>query len=166
MKSIHLFEWPSRHNVHLALPIMLVLSFLLHAACMFIFHATFPRSEGSRERSATVYIFCRALRKRPRSLRCWRRQTQHCSLPQRFLDATFRSFLRPPTLRASTKKFLCSRPCRLRLPRNFFRLLSERRGLPWQLRCEGAAVPGATCSYRGAVRWRLGSARLDSPAEL
>jgi hypothetical protein len=52
---ILLFEWPSRHNVHLALPIMLVLSFFLHAACMFIFHATFPRSEGSRERSATVY---------------------------------------------------------------------------------------------------------------
>ena len=52
---IHLFEWPSRHNVHLALPIMLVLSFFLHAACMFIFHATFPRSEGSRERSAAVY---------------------------------------------------------------------------------------------------------------
>ena len=52
---IHLFEWPSRHNVHLALPIMLVLSFFLHAACMFIFHATFPRSEGSRERSVAVY---------------------------------------------------------------------------------------------------------------
>ena len=52
---IHLFEWPSRHNVHLALPIMLVLSFFLHAACMFIFQATFPRSEGSRERSAAVY---------------------------------------------------------------------------------------------------------------
>jgi hypothetical protein len=52
---IHLFEWPSRHNVHLALPIMLVLSFFLHAVCMFIFHATFPRSEGSRERSVAVY---------------------------------------------------------------------------------------------------------------
>jgi len=33
---------------------MLVLSFLLHAACMFIFHATFPRSIGSPERSAAV----------------------------------------------------------------------------------------------------------------
>lgn len=52
---IHLFEWPSRHNVHLALPVMLVLSFLLHAACVLIFQATFPRSQGSRERSATVY---------------------------------------------------------------------------------------------------------------
>jgi hypothetical protein len=34
---------------------MLVLSFFLHAGCLFIFHATFPSSEASRERSATVY---------------------------------------------------------------------------------------------------------------
>ena len=52
---IHLFEWPSRHNVHLVLPIMLVVSFLLHAASLFIFQSTFPRSEGSRERSAMIY---------------------------------------------------------------------------------------------------------------
>ncbi|MGA7392456.1 MAG: hypothetical protein WBL40_18735 [Terrimicrobiaceae bacterium] len=52
---IHLFEWPSRHNVHLVLPIMLVVSFLLHAASLFIFQATVPRSEGSRERSAMIY---------------------------------------------------------------------------------------------------------------
>jgi hypothetical protein len=52
---IHLFEWPSRHNVHLMLPIMLILSFLLHAASLFVFQATFPRSEGSRERSAMIY---------------------------------------------------------------------------------------------------------------
>jgi hypothetical protein len=51
----HLFEWPSRHNVHLMLPIMLVVSFFLHAACLFLFQATFPTSEGSRERSAIVY---------------------------------------------------------------------------------------------------------------
>jgi outer membrane biosynthesis protein TonB len=51
---IHLFEWPSRHNVHLALPIMLVLSFLLHAGSLFLFHATFPRSGGSPEQSAAV----------------------------------------------------------------------------------------------------------------
>lgn len=56
---IHLFEWPSRHNVHLALPIMLVLSFFLHAACMFIFRATFARTEGSRERSVVVYHLLR-----------------------------------------------------------------------------------------------------------
>lgn len=52
---IHLFEWPSRHNVHLVLPIMLLVSFLLHAASLFIFQATFPRSEGSRERFAVAY---------------------------------------------------------------------------------------------------------------
>jgi outer membrane biosynthesis protein TonB len=52
---IHLFEWPSRHNVHLVLPIMLFVSFLLHAASLFIFQATFPSSQGSRERSAVVY---------------------------------------------------------------------------------------------------------------
>lgn len=52
---IHLFEWPSRHNVHLVLPLMLVASFLLHAASLFVFQATVPRSEGSRERSAVIY---------------------------------------------------------------------------------------------------------------
>ncbi|HEY5813222.1 MAG TPA: hypothetical protein VIT23_11295 [Terrimicrobiaceae bacterium] len=51
---IHLFEWPSRHNVHLALPAMLILSFLLHAACLFLFHASFPRSGGSPERFVAV----------------------------------------------------------------------------------------------------------------
>lgn len=51
---IHLFEWPSRHNVHLALPVMLVLSFLLHVGSLFLFHATFPRSDGSPERHASV----------------------------------------------------------------------------------------------------------------
>jgi hypothetical protein len=51
---IHLFEWPSRHNVHLALPFMLVVSFLLHAGSLFLFHATFPRSDGSPERAASV----------------------------------------------------------------------------------------------------------------
>jgi hypothetical protein len=51
---IHLFEWPSRHNVHLALPLMLMLSFALHAASMFLFRATFPRSNGSSERIASV----------------------------------------------------------------------------------------------------------------
>lgn len=50
----HLFEWPSRHNVHLALPAMLVLSFLLHVGSLFLFHATFPRSGGSPERAAAV----------------------------------------------------------------------------------------------------------------
>jgi hypothetical protein len=50
----HLFEWPSRHNVHLALPLMLILSFLLHAASMFLFHAAVPRAGGTSERAASV----------------------------------------------------------------------------------------------------------------
>ena len=77
---IHLFEWPSRHNVHLALPIMLVLSFSLHAACMFIFHATFPRF---RRQSPSAFrcqsiTFCQARRKRRSSRRCWPRRIRHC----------------------------------------------------------------------------------------
>ena len=51
---IHLFEWPSRHNVHLALPLMLVFSFALHAASLFFFHTTFPRSNGTAERIASI----------------------------------------------------------------------------------------------------------------
>ena len=43
---IHLFEWPSRHNVHLALPIMLVLSFLLHAASLFHLSGDFSAFGG------------------------------------------------------------------------------------------------------------------------
>ena len=50
---IHLFEWPSRHNVHLALPLMLVLSFALHAASMFLFHTSLPAFE--RQRGANCY---------------------------------------------------------------------------------------------------------------
>ena len=51
---IHLFEWPSRHNVHLTLPLMLMLSFVLHATSMFLFQASFPRANGSAERIASV----------------------------------------------------------------------------------------------------------------
>lgn len=52
----HLFEWPSRHHVHLALPLMLLLSFALHAACVFVFQVAYPRSHASRERPAQVYF--------------------------------------------------------------------------------------------------------------
>ncbi|MFZ4681631.1 MAG: hypothetical protein ACOYMS_03940 [Terrimicrobiaceae bacterium] len=54
--DLHLFDWPSRHNVHLTLPLMLVLSFLLHAACAAVFQVAYPRSKASPERSATVYF--------------------------------------------------------------------------------------------------------------
>lgn len=52
----HLFDWPSRHNVHLALPLMLVFSFLLHAASAVIFQVTYPRSRPSPERPARVFF--------------------------------------------------------------------------------------------------------------
>jgi hypothetical protein len=54
--DLHLFDWPSRHNVHLTLPLMLVLSFVLHAACAAVFQVAYPRSQASPERSAEVYF--------------------------------------------------------------------------------------------------------------
>lgn len=53
---LHLFAWPSRHNVHLALPIFLVVSFLLHVAGIAIFQVSYPRSNAGGERSAEVYF--------------------------------------------------------------------------------------------------------------
>jgi len=54
--DLHLFDWPSRHNVHLALPLMLLLSFVLHAACVVVFQVDYPRSRASPERSAEVFF--------------------------------------------------------------------------------------------------------------
>lgn len=51
---IHLFEWPSRHNVHLALPLMIVLSLILHTACVLVFQVAYPRPHRSPQRSAEV----------------------------------------------------------------------------------------------------------------
>jgi len=53
---IHLFDWPSRHNVHLALPLLLLLSFVLHASCVVIFQIYYPRSQTPPFRSAQVYF--------------------------------------------------------------------------------------------------------------
>ncbi|MEI6340005.1 MAG: hypothetical protein WCQ57_15720, partial [Verrucomicrobiota bacterium] len=55
---LHLFDWPSRHNVHLALPLMLVLSFVLHAACVVVFQVDYPRTHASPEHSAEVFFLC------------------------------------------------------------------------------------------------------------
>jgi hypothetical protein len=52
---IHLFDWPSRHNVHLALPLLLFLSFVLHASCVLIFQIYYPRAQAPALRSAQVY---------------------------------------------------------------------------------------------------------------
>lgn len=53
---LHLFDWPSRHNVHLALPLLLLLSFVLHASCVLIFQIYYPRSQAPALRSAQVYF--------------------------------------------------------------------------------------------------------------
>lgn len=55
MKLDHLFDWPSRHDVHLALPIMLVVSVGLHVAGIFVFQVVHPRARVGPERSAEVY---------------------------------------------------------------------------------------------------------------
>ncbi len=53
---LHLFAWPSRHNVYLALPLMIVLSLGLHIAGVAVFQVAYPRSHASLERSAEVYF--------------------------------------------------------------------------------------------------------------
>ncbi len=55
MKLDHLFDWPSRHNVHLALPVMLVVSAGLHVAGVAVFQVVHPRARVSPQRSAGVY---------------------------------------------------------------------------------------------------------------
>ena len=51
---IHLFEWPSRHNVHFGSAAHA--RAVVRSACgeHFLFHTTFPRSNGSDERIASV----------------------------------------------------------------------------------------------------------------
>lgn len=51
-----LFEWPSRHNIHIVLPFMLVLAFLLHIAGIAAFQILRPRSRPSPERDAQVWF--------------------------------------------------------------------------------------------------------------
>lgn len=53
---LHLFAWPSRHNVQLALPLMILLSLGLHVAGVAVFQVAYPRSHASPERSAEVYF--------------------------------------------------------------------------------------------------------------
>jgi len=50
------FEWPSRHNIHIALPLMIVVAFLLHAACIMVFQITDVRAPRRADRSAQVYF--------------------------------------------------------------------------------------------------------------
>lgn len=51
-----LFDWPTRHHVHLVLPLMLVVSFGLHAVGVVVFRASHPRSQASPERPAQIWF--------------------------------------------------------------------------------------------------------------
>lgn len=56
MKLGHLFDWPSRHHVHLALPVMLVLSAGLHVAGLAVFQISHTRATGRTEHEARAYF--------------------------------------------------------------------------------------------------------------
>lgn len=56
MKLDHLFDWPSRHHVHLALPVMLVISAGLHVAGILVFQQTHTRAKTHSERGAKAYF--------------------------------------------------------------------------------------------------------------
>jgi hypothetical protein len=56
VKLDHLFDWPSRHHVHLALPVMLVISAGLHVAGILVFQQTHPRAKTHSERGAKAYF--------------------------------------------------------------------------------------------------------------
>ena len=56
MKLEHLFDWPSRHHVHLALPVMLVISAGLHIAGLLVFQQAHTRAKTHTERGATAYF--------------------------------------------------------------------------------------------------------------
>jgi len=54
--GLPIFAWPSRHNVHLVFPLMLIFSFLLHASCVLLFSVTYPRSKSAAPKSAEVFF--------------------------------------------------------------------------------------------------------------
>ncbi len=54
--GLPVFAWPSRHNVHLVFPLMLVLSFLIHAACALVFSVKYPHSTGRTVKNAEVFF--------------------------------------------------------------------------------------------------------------
>lgn len=53
--KVHLFDWPSRHQVHVVLPLMLVFSLLLHIAGVLVFQITYPRSSSRLPRYGEVF---------------------------------------------------------------------------------------------------------------
>lgn len=60
MKPPHLFDWPSRHNVHLALPLMLLVSAGLHVGGVAAFQLVHTRARTATERSAQVVFLAPA----------------------------------------------------------------------------------------------------------
>jgi hypothetical protein len=56
VKLEHLFDWPSRHHVHLALPVMLVISAGLHVAGILVFQQTHTRAKARTEHAARAYF--------------------------------------------------------------------------------------------------------------
>jgi hypothetical protein len=49
-----LFDWPTRHHVHLLLPITIALALVIHAASFFFFRVSYPLEQGRQMRSAEV----------------------------------------------------------------------------------------------------------------
>ncbi len=49
-----LFDWPTRHHVHLLLPITIALALVIHAASFFFFRVSYPLEQGRQVRSAEV----------------------------------------------------------------------------------------------------------------
>lgn len=57
MKSPHLtFEWPTRHRIHILLPLMVVLAALAHAAIFFLFAVRQPAPRPGGPNPAQVYF--------------------------------------------------------------------------------------------------------------
>lgn len=50
------FDWPSRHAVHVALPAMMIVSVLLHGVGLLVFQLRPPAEPLSTRRSASVYF--------------------------------------------------------------------------------------------------------------
>jgi len=50
------FDWPSRHPVHIAVPAMMIVSVLLHAVGLFVFQLKPPSEPTSTRRTASVFF--------------------------------------------------------------------------------------------------------------
>lgn len=50
------FDWPSRHAVHIAVPAMMIVSVLLHGAGLFVFQLKPPSEPASTRRTASVFF--------------------------------------------------------------------------------------------------------------